>query len=126
MTRHETPSVEILFTPLSKGQISPKVWSAAALLAVAFLGAGSLLLRSEGVAIAAERTGSPAQPIQDKTGLAGRYDFTLPWYDKNDAGGEISNSMDRMPISDIGLILKPGKGPGFIINIASIERPSTD
>jgi hypothetical protein len=56
MTRHETPSVVVLFAPLTKEHISPKVWAAGALLAVAFLGAGSLLLRSEGVAIAAERT----------------------------------------------------------------------
>lgn len=56
MTRHDTPSVVIRFAPLNNERISPKVWTAAALLAVAFLGAGSLFLRYEGVAIAAERT----------------------------------------------------------------------
>jgi hypothetical protein len=56
MTRHETRSVVVLFAPLTKEHISPKVWATAALLAVAFLGAGSLLSRSKGVAIAGERT----------------------------------------------------------------------
>jgi hypothetical protein len=57
MTLSETPSVVVLFAPLTKEHVSPKVWAAAALLAVAFLGAGSLLLRYEVVAIAAEKTG---------------------------------------------------------------------
>ncbi len=56
MTRHETPSVVVLFAPLTKEHISPRVWAAAALLAVVFLGAGGQLLRSEGAATAAERT----------------------------------------------------------------------
>jgi hypothetical protein len=56
MTRHETPSAVVQFAPLTMEHVSPKVWAAAALLAVAFLGAGSLLLRSEDAPIAAERT----------------------------------------------------------------------
>ena len=56
MTRYETPSVVVQFAPLTTEHVSPKAWAAAALLAVAFLGAGSLLLRSEGAPIAAERT----------------------------------------------------------------------
>jgi hypothetical protein len=55
MTRYETPSV-LLFAPLTKEHVSPKVWAAAALLAVAFLGVESLLLRFEGATVAAERT----------------------------------------------------------------------
>jgi hypothetical protein len=57
MTLPATPSVVVLFAPLTNDHVSPKVWAAAALLAVAFLGAGSLLLRYEVVAIAAEKTG---------------------------------------------------------------------
>ena len=56
MARHETPSVVGQFAPLTTEHVSPKVWAAATLLAVAFLGAGSLLLRSEDAPIAAERT----------------------------------------------------------------------
>jgi uncharacterized protein (TIGR03435 family) len=62
-------------------------------------------------------------PIQDKTGLTGRYDFTLPWYDYNHYP-EISDPLDRMPITSIGLMLQRGKGPGFLINIDHIEKPS--
>jgi hypothetical protein len=58
MAPHETPSVVVLFAPLTKEHVSPKVWTAAALLAVAFLGAENLLLRFEGVAIAEEKTAS--------------------------------------------------------------------
>lgn len=56
MTRHETPSVVVQFAPLTAERVSPKVWVAAALLGVALPGAGSLLLRSEGAPIAADRT----------------------------------------------------------------------
>lgn len=56
MSRHETPPVAVLFAPLGTERVSPTVWAAAALLAVTFLGTGSLLLRSEGALIAAERT----------------------------------------------------------------------
>ena len=64
-------------------------------------------------------------PVQDETGLTGRYDFTLPWYDYQQyPTSEISNPLDRMPIASIGLMLEMGKGPGFIIDIDHIERPS--
>ena len=64
-------------------------------------------------------------PVQNKTGLTGRYDFTLPWFDYTHyPNSEIGDPLDRMPIAGIGLMLKPGKGPGFIINIDHIERPS--
>ena len=56
MTRHEAPSVVVLFAPLTKEHISPRVWTAAALLAVVCVGGGGLLLKPEGEAIAAERT----------------------------------------------------------------------
>ena len=63
--------------------------------------------------------------VQDKTGLTGRYDFTLPWYDYvHHPTSEIRDPLDRMPINSIGLMLKRGKGPGFIINIDHIEKPS--
>lgn len=66
-------------------------------------------------------------PVQDKTGLTGRYDFTLPWYDsQNNPDNEFSNSLDRMPITGAGLMLKPGRGPAFEINIDHIERPDAN
>jgi uncharacterized protein (TIGR03435 family) len=57
------------------------------------------------------------RPVQDKTGFTGRYDFVLPWYDDADS------PLDRMPVTSIGLMLKPGQGPGFVINIDHIEKP---
>jgi len=64
-------------------------------------------------------------PIQDKTGLTGRYDFTLPWYDpRNYSSSEFPDPMDRMPLTSIGLTLKRGTGPAFLINIDHIEKPS--
>jgi uncharacterized protein (TIGR03435 family) len=64
-------------------------------------------------------------PIQNKTGLTGRYNFNLPWYDaRNYPASEIPDPLDRMPLTSIGLMLKRGKGPAFIINIDHIEKPS--
>lgn len=60
-------------------------------------------------------------PVQDKTALPGRYDFTLPWFDHpNDLVG---GGFDQMPVSNIGLMLKRGKGPGFTVTIDHIEKP---
>jgi len=60
--------------------------------------------------------------IRDKTGITGRYDFTLAYYG-NDP--EVTG-LDRMPISSIGLALKPGKAPITIINIDHIEKPDAN
>jgi uncharacterized protein (TIGR03435 family) len=64
-------------------------------------------------------------PVQDKTGLTGRYDFTLPWYDYRQFP-EISEPLDRMPMTSVGLMLERGKGPGYTIDIDHIERPSAN
>lgn len=67
---------------------------------------------------------SPDYPVQDKTGLTGRYDFTVPWYDpKLYPDSEFSNPLDRMPVSSVGLTLKRGTGPAIIINIDHIQKP---
>ena len=55
MRPQETPSVVVLFVPLTNERVSPKVWAAAASLAVLFLGVGSMLLMYGGVAVAAEK-----------------------------------------------------------------------
>jgi len=56
MTRREKPSVVEQSARLTTEHVSLKAWAAAALLNVALLGAGSLLLRSQGAPIDAERT----------------------------------------------------------------------
>jgi len=64
-------------------------------------------------------------PVQDKTGLSGRYDFVLPWYDPRQyPESEIGVALDRMPLGSIGVALEMGKGPGFVIDIDHVERPS--
>jgi uncharacterized protein (TIGR03435 family) len=66
-------------------------------------------------------------PVQDKTGLTGRYDFIVPWYGPRDhPSSEIPNPLDRMPLTGVGLELKSGTGPGFVINIDHIERPDSN
>ena len=56
MTRREKPSVAVQFARHTTEHVRLKAWAAAALLNVALLGAGSLLLRSEGAPTDAERT----------------------------------------------------------------------
>ena len=63
-------------------------------------------------------------PVVDKTGLTGRYDFTLPWYAfEESTAGEGSSRLDRMPIAKSGFRLKPGKESSFVIEIDHIEKP---
>lgn len=59
--------------------------------------------------------------VQDKTGLTGRYDFTLPWYQDPQIVG-----LDRMPLTGTGLMLKPDKMPIIVINIDHIEKPDAN
>ena len=70
---------------------------------------------------------SPDYPVQDETGLAGRYDFTLPWFGyRHYPASEFSSPLDRMPLKGAGLVLKRGKGPVNIIDIEHIERPDAN
>jgi uncharacterized protein (TIGR03435 family) len=74
------------------------------------------------LAIVLMRYASSELPVQDKTGLPGRYDFALPLY----PASEISGPFDRVPINSIGLMLERGKGPGLILDIDHIERPDAN
>jgi uncharacterized protein (TIGR03435 family) len=65
------------------------------------------------------------RPVQDKTGLTGRYDFVLPYLDaQHYPESEVATPLDRMPLASVGLMLEKGKGPGLMIDIESIQRPS--
>lgn len=62
--------------------------------------------------------------VQDKTGLMGRYDFTLPVAPaEDDQGGA---QLDRMPVTSVGLALKPGTAPFINIYVDHIERPDAN
>jgi uncharacterized protein (TIGR03435 family) len=65
--------------------------------------------------------------IQDKTGLDGRYDFVLPFYsdvDTSDNGTE--SPVDHMPLKDIGLTLRRGTGPSYLLDVVSINKPDAN
>jgi uncharacterized protein (TIGR03435 family) len=84
-----------------------------------------------------------SHPIQDKTGLAGKYDFTLQWTPGEGEGAPILNrpvvtptgepppaldpngpSMEAALQDQLGLKLESKKGPVEIIVIDHVERPS--
>lgn len=70
---------------------------------------------------------SQSYPVQNKTGLTKRYDFTLPWKSYSQySESEIPDPIDRLPITGIGLTLKHGKGPAFIFDIDQINRPDAN
>jgi uncharacterized protein (TIGR03435 family) len=63
-------------------------------------------------------------PIQDKTGLDGRYDFDLPIEDKADRSDDGTDSpVFGVSVKDIGLMFRRGKGPSFILDIVSLNKP---
>jgi uncharacterized protein (TIGR03435 family) len=77
-------------------------------------------------------------PILDKTGLTGKYDFTLTWTPEDQmASGGVPNGQPAIAAPDpsgatlftalqeqLGLKLESGKGPVEMIVIDHVERPS--
>lgn len=81
----------------------------------------------EEFAVTLARMTKEDRPIQNKTALTGRYDFTLPWYDEsNYPSSEITDPLERMPLNSIGLKLVPGTGPSFLLTIDHIDKPEPD
>jgi uncharacterized protein (TIGR03435 family) len=64
--------------------------------------------------------------VQDKTGLTGRFDFALPVDNSPDNDGSTTIGLDRMPVTGVGLALKPGTAPFLNIYIDHIERPDAN
>lgn len=62
------------------------------------------------------------RPVQDRTGLTGRYDFTLQLVDQASREGE--EPVRNWPVDHLGLALKSGMMPGIALKIDHIERPS--
>jgi uncharacterized protein (TIGR03435 family) len=67
---------------------------------------------------------SGSTPVQDKTGLTGRYDFV--WQEQDNPGQESDpgSLLNKWPVDSLGLALKPGKGPSHTFVIDHIEKPS--
>jgi len=81
------------------------------------------------------------RPVLDKTGLAGKYDFTLTWGpddnrppaliggSSNDGSPSVVSDSNGPPLltalqEQLGLKLESGKGPVEVIVIDHVERPS--
>jgi len=69
------------------------------------------------------------RPVVDRTGLKGKYDFTLPYQDTRltDRSADDQNPtppLDMAIQDQLGLKLEPAKGPIQLLVIDHIERPS--
>jgi uncharacterized protein (TIGR03435 family) len=62
---------------------------------------------------------SPPVPVRDRTGLTGRYDFSL----RRDPGVSNADLLDSLPLGDLGLQLKPGRENRPILVLDHVERP---
>lgn len=73
--------------------------------------------------LSGERTG---RPVQDKTGLAGSYDFWLPTTAALDAPATDPSPSVFSVVEGLGLKLVPAKGQVETLVIDHIERPSAN
>jgi uncharacterized protein (TIGR03435 family) len=83
--------------------------------------------------LAANLTGRMNQPVLDRTGLTGSYDFVLRWTPENfsNAAASAGASRDGTPIvtalqEQLGLKLEAQRAPVEFLIIDKIERPSPD
>jgi uncharacterized protein (TIGR03435 family) len=77
--------------------------------------------------------GSLGRPVLDKTGLTGTFDFALEWTPESDeqkpSGADPAPDASRLPFVEalkeqLGLKLKPERGPVDFLVFDHIERPS--
>jgi uncharacterized protein (TIGR03435 family) len=90
-------------------------------------GVGSKTMTAQGVGIASlveTLSGLTGRTAVDKTGLTGKYDFTLKWKPDDSQADTTGPSLFTALRGQLGLKLEPGKGPVEIIVIDHIERPS--
>ncbi len=62
------------------------------------------------------------RPVYDATGLTGRYSFTLQLIDEPSRDPE--ETVYNWPVDQLGLEVKPAKGPGVTLVIDHIEKPT--
>ncbi|MFT4111518.1 TIGR03435 family protein [Silvibacterium sp.] len=68
---------------------------------------------------------SPGRQIHDKTGLTGRYDFSMTLVDNNPTHDR-NLAIYSWPVAPLGLELRTGKYEGFKLVIDHIDKPSTN
>jgi uncharacterized protein (TIGR03435 family) len=66
------------------------------------------------------------RPVQDKTGLTGRYDFTWQERDSTESNTDPGGALYNWPIDSLGLALKPGIGPANTFVVDHIEKPDNN
>jgi uncharacterized protein (TIGR03435 family) len=65
------------------------------------------------------------RPVQDKTGVIGRYDFI--WQEVDNADNDDPEGLlHKWPIDSLGLALKPGKGPARVFAVDHIDKPDAN
>lgn len=80
--------------------------------------------RTSMAALAIYLSHSSGLPVQDKTGLAGKYDFALLKHDTDDALASDPAPPSIWDVEALGLKLVPAKAPMETIVIDHIEKPS--
>lgn len=65
-------------------------------------------------------------PVQDMTGMAGKYDFVLRKREDSAAAEDGSEAVFKWDLAELGLILKPAKMPTETLVIDHIEVPSAN
>jgi uncharacterized protein (TIGR03435 family) len=74
-------------------------------------------------------TGQFGRPVNDKTGLTGKYDFVLKFkgnWDRDRPADDLDPTppMDRALQEELGLKVEPAKGPIKLLVIDHVEKPS--
>lgn len=88
---------------------------------------------SNSVAVLAEELAKEVgRPVIDKTGIMGRYNLKIRWTPDVDAASAGSSAPDAPPFiftaleEQLGLKLRPGKGPVEVLVVDRVEMPSNN
>ena len=68
------------------------------------------------------------KPVVDRTGLPGRYDFTLTWTPSTAPAGEEAGAPGIFTAVEeqLGLRLLPVKAPADVLVVEHVERPTAN
>ena len=85
----------------------------------------ALILTAGVVLSAGTLAQTPPQPVIDKTGLTGSFDWDLQW-DNDPTGASPGVSIFSALQEQLGLKLEPGRGPVEVLVIDRVEMPVFD